>query len=511
MSMKSIRIGASLALAAATLLATGCIASRNSAPRVNKAVTSSTDFSRSTALETIDSEELNQLTNAFADRYRTLMEDAVRDMIEGTPDARDVEPRAAEPRAAGAPTRPVRTLDARQRALANRFLVESTTSVYDIATSNDPFSQVLDLTIMVTLTSQVWIDSDRAAREFGEERGQILVDALRAAREEVWDIAARVLLPDQLSALDFMIASWRRQHGDVEDVSFVRFDDFADSRGSALLAEAKRGGGLFEPFNQAIDEAVAYRKVLERIFFLAKRAPTLVNWQAQSVIDQVLAKDETIGALENLDSVTTSVEVLGATVQKLADDVPSLIEGERKAIFAELDRRQEDIDGALAQVKAIAEDARVTTADVKATVDSVAPTLKEVQTTLDAAQPTLAAVERLAATSERLLGKVAEMSGPPDPNAKPFDIADYRGALNDATATLVEANKALDRGESLASSPAIKGLIAEVTHATEERIKSVETAVARVVWLVGGVAAGLLILGFALAIAYRRIGGGASA
>ena len=460
-----------LTLAAATALAGGCVVSRSSAPRVEKAVTSSTDFSRGDALQKIDAEELNQLTNAFADRYRTLMEDAVNEIITGNPDAR-------------------------QRALANRFLVESTTSAYDIATSNEPFSQVLDLTIMITLTSQVWIDNDRAAKEFGEARGQILIDALRQAREEAWVIASRVLLPDQLSALDFMIASWRRDNADVQDVSFVRFDDFADSRGSALIAEAKGGGGLFAPLNQAVDEAVEYRKV---------------NWQAQSVIDQVLAKEETMKALENLDSVTASVDTLGSTVRQLAEDVPNIIQHEREAIFAELDRRQKDIDSALADVKTIAEDARKATDNVQKTLDGVAPTLKEVQTTLDAAQPTLAAVERLAATSERLLGKVAEMSGLPDPDAKPFDIAEYRGALADATTALVEANKALDRGESLAGSPAIKGLIQEVTHATEERINSLETTLARIVWLVGGVAAGLLVLAFALAIAYRRLGGGPSA
>jgi hypothetical protein len=474
------------ALACAALLAGGCIASRSSAPRVTKAVTSSTDFSRNAALEKIDSEELNQLSNAFADRYRTLMEDAISAIIVGNPNAR-------------------------QRALANRFLVETTTSAYDIATSGEPFSQVLDLTIMITLTSQVWIDSNRADREFGPERGQVLVTALRQAREEAWDIAGRVLLPDQLSALDFMIASWRRNNLGVEDVSFVRFDDFADSRGSALIADAEQGGGLFQPLNQAVDEAVAYRKALERIFFLAKRAPTLVNWQAQSVIDQVLAKEETIKALGNLDTVTASVDVLGSTVRQLAEDVPNIVKSEREAIFAELDRRQKDIDGALADVKTIANDARLATDNVQRTLDGVAPTLKDVQATLDAAQPTLAAVERLAATSERMLGKVAEMSGPPDPNAKPFDIAEYRGALADATAALVEANKALDRGESLAASSAIKGIIQEVTHATEERINSLETTLSRIVWLVGGVAAGLLVLTFALAIAYRRLGGGPSA
>ena len=41
------------------------------------------------------------------------------------------------------------------------------------------FTQVLDLTVMVTLTSQVWIDRDRAVREFGEVRAAPLIAAQR--------------------------------------------------------------------------------------------------------------------------------------------------------------------------------------------------------------------------------------------------------------------------------------------------------------------------------------------
>ena len=479
-----VRASAAVALSILTCSPLGCVASRSAAPRVTKAVTSSTDFTRTDALQKVSPNELDELCNAFADRYRTLLEDAVGGIVVGNPNARE-------------------------RALAQRFLVESTTSVYDIATNGEAFSQVLDLTIMVTLTSQVWIEGDRATREF-PERGQILVDALRKAREEVWDIAARVLLPDQLAALDFMIAGWRRDNAGVQDVSFVRFDDFAEARGQTLISEAAQGGGLFQPLNQAVDEAVAYRRLIERIFFVAKRAPTLVNWQTQSVIDQVLAKDETMSALENLKSVTKTADELSATVQKISADVPTIIAAEREAIFAELDRRQKDVDEALGNVRVIAEHAQKATADVRATVDGVAPTLQELQATLDAAQPTLAAVERLAATSERLLGKVAEMSGPPNPDAKPFDITEYRGALGDATTVLVEANRALDRGESLAGSLAVKSLIDEVTRATEERIGSLETTLVRIVWLVGGVAAGLLVLSFGLAVVYRRMGRGVS-
>ncbi len=472
------------ALAIGVLSLSACVAPARSAPRRDKPVTGSTDFNRAATGEKISFDELEELTNAYADRYRTLMEDAIAEITKNNPDAR-------------------------ARATAQRFLVESTTSAYDIATNGDPFSQVLDLTIMVTLTSQVWIDDDRATREFGADRAEPLIIALRQAREEIWRIAARVFLADQLAALDFMIASWRRENRGVEDTSFVRFDDFAEQRGESLIRDVASGGGLFEPLNKAIDESVAYRKLGERVFYLAKRMPTLANWQTQALADEVLAKDETKRALANLDGVSKSVESLGATVTKLATDVPKLVADERAAIFHEIDRRQKDIDTALTQVNAIAGEAAKAASDARAIADGVSPMLTDAQKTLDAAQPTLAAVQKLAETSERLLGKVAELKGPPtppDPNAppaKPFDIADYQKMLGDATIALGEANTLLENADSLAGSKSIKGLIDEVTHATEQRIQSLEQMITRVMYIIGVIAAGIVVLTFALLFAYR--------
>jgi hypothetical protein len=241
------------------------------ATRVNKPVTGSTDFNRGAAHEKLTSDQLEQLTNAFADRYRTLMEDAVREIVRGNKDAR-------------------------QRAVAQRMLVETTSSVYDIASNGDPFSQVLDLTIVVTLTSQVWIDGDRATREFGPEHAEPMITALRQARKEVWEIAGKVFLPDQLSALDFLIAGWRRDNPKVEDVAYVRFNDFAESRGEKIVEEAASGGGLFEPLDKAVEQAKNYERLGERIFFLAKRLPTLASWQSEAVVDEIIAKGTGLAA-----------------------------------------------------------------------------------------------------------------------------------------------------------------------------------------------------------------------
>ncbi|MFM1824074.1 MAG: hypothetical protein RI967_2340 [Planctomycetota bacterium] len=485
MSVRGALVACPLA-AALALACASCAPSRSKAPRRAAAQSSSdsTRFDRGGALEKISTEALEELTNAYADRFRTLMQDAVATMVDGNPSARE-------------------------RAVANRLLVESSSSIYDIATNGDPFSQVLDMTIMVTLTSQVWIDDDRATRVFGD-RSEPLVQALREARREIWDIAERVFLPDQLSALDFMIAAWRRENALVEDVSWVRFDDFAQARGESLVDEVERGGGLFEPLDKAVDQAKSYQLLIERIFYLAKRAPTLANWQSQAVIDDVLARQEVGDALANLDQVSDSVAALTETTTRLAADIPTIIEKERVAVFAELDRRQAAVDATLAEVATIATSAERAVADVRATVERVEPTLAAAERTLVTAEGTLGAVERLAETSERLLGKVAEMQGPPKepdpsaPPAKPFDIAEYERALVQATAALAEANALLARGESLAASPSVKGLIDEVTAATEERIAGLESSLTRLVILAAALGAALLVLAFALAIVYRK-------
>jgi hypothetical protein len=122
------------------------------------------------ALVTMD--ELDQLTYAFADRYLTYIVSACEAIEKDNPNAD-------------------------QRRLAHQVKLVQVSSVYDIVTNADPFTQLLDLTLVVTLQSQKWIDEDQAERWFGD-RGQPLINASRKAREDIWRIAARVMKPEQL-------------------------------------------------------------------------------------------------------------------------------------------------------------------------------------------------------------------------------------------------------------------------------------------------------------------------
>ena len=181
-SLKQSRLGSSLSklvfLIAIAALLNSCAFVQRAQQSADAARTSSNQRgaaqmkSAQGALVTMD--ELDQLTYAFADRYLTYIVSACEAIEKDNPNAE-------------------------QRRLAHQVKLVQVSSVYDIVTNADPFTQLLDLTLVVTLQSQKWIDEDQAERWFGD-RGQPLINASRKAREDVWRIAARVMKPEQRRA-----------------------------------------------------------------------------------------------------------------------------------------------------------------------------------------------------------------------------------------------------------------------------------------------------------------------
>ncbi len=129
--------------------------------------------------------ELDDLTRAFADRYVGLLASACEALKKDNPD-------------------PV------QRREAQRLLINCATNVYDIASNADAPTRVLDLVVVTTLVSQVWIDDGRAWDVFGD-RAEGLVQALHHGRVEAWALAAQKLRPEQLDLMDYLLWDWRRR------------------------------------------------------------------------------------------------------------------------------------------------------------------------------------------------------------------------------------------------------------------------------------------------------------
>lgn len=293
-----------LSLVAATLLAcvlpAGCAADRGqrvatAADRGGKAISMS---------------EVDQLTNAFADRYVTTIGSACTRMAVGNSSAL-------------------------ARKAAADFKLVSATAMYDIVTEPDPFSQLLDSVVVVTLQSMVWIDEGRADLVFGS-RSEELVSALRSLRVDIWNIAAKAMTQKQLDELASLVWDWRRQNPNIDTVAFVRFGDFAEGRGKQALVDARNNGGLLaslDDTNTKVDQALV---LSERIFYVAKRAPILASWQLESALAGAAAMPEVQETIRTKDDLARSADRAIAVVEQIPGKIDQIVQ--RSDVALELPR-----------------------------------------------------------------------------------------------------------------------------------------------------------------------------
>jgi phosphate transport system substrate-binding protein len=373
------RFGQGLAVCAAVMCLAGCTSIDQAQQGVRGifrplSVAAATPSAK--RADQITQEELEQLTYGFADRYLTYIVSAT-DAIERDNDA------------------------ATQRRRVHQVRLVQVGAIYDIVTNADPFTRLLDLILVVTLQSQKWIEEDQAERWFGT-RAQPLIVASRKAREDIWQIGARVMTPDQLEVLDYLIWDWRQRNSDVELVSYVRFDDFAAARGKSIIANVKSGAGLLAPVGEATKAVDEMRMLGERAFFYAKRLPILTNWQVRAAVDDVFTESEMRELLNQLRIATRALNRL-----------PQDIAREREAIFAALNGKQPMFQSLSSQYRSAISD---TTSLVSALTNLT-----------DSSQQTLGALDRVAKAISA--------------NGRPFDVREYGATIEKFTAALQEANR----------------------------------------------------------------------
>jgi hypothetical protein len=358
--------------------------------------------------------ELDELTRAFADRYVGLLSSAADALKKDNPD-------------------PV------QRREAQQVLLNCATNVYDIASNADAFTRMLDLVVVTTLVSQVWIDDDRAWEVFGE-RGEPLVRALHRGRAEAWALAARVLRHEQLDLIDYLLWDWRRRNPDMVRASFVRLSNFAIGRGKSANAEVLAATGLLANVGQAGQAVAEARLLTERVFYMLKRSPTLLRWQMECAKDEIMA--------------TPAVGTYLADMHRLADQVeqlPKNIAAERKAILSAFDDRRPELSEMLVQVRTVIADANTLFASIGRTNEAVTDTLK--------------LTDSMIARSDRPAEVAATES------ARPFDIREYAEAANALALAAEKINELVKSSDELLGSSDWDRRIQQVSQSADDRIR----------------------------------------
>jgi len=360
--------------------------------------------------------DLDQLTYAYADRYMSLVSSACDEIAQDNPSPDE-------------------------RLLAGRVKLINCSSIYDIATSPDAFSRLLDLTLVVTLQAQVWIDDGRAHRQFGD-RAPYLEKALREARQEVWNIAAQALTPDQLEGFDRLILRWRRDNPDVQFVSYVRFNDVATGRARAIESSIRRGEGLMAPIDDAKQSVDAVRALAERMFYFGKRMPFLLDWQGNIFVEQMLQKPE-------LQKVVQAV-----------DQLPENVTAQRKALFEDLDKHQPAIADLIDRSRGAID-------GINSAIKTTDQTLQHMTETSESLRKTLQQYDDMA--------KRYSATEPSTRPSKPFDITEWDKTAQSLEKAAVSINELVKSSDGLVSSPALGKRFNEVDSMAQARIQQAIT------------------------------------
>jgi hypothetical protein len=284
-------------------------------------------------------------------------------------------------------------------------------------------------------------------------------------RVEAWELAARVLTQEQLESLDYMILEWRRTHPEIQQVAFVKFDNFAGLRAAGLLSDFKAGGGLLAPVTEAAQVLKDWDRLTERIFWYSKRAPSIAGIEAEASVNEILTAPE-IGKL------IQTAEHLGQT----AESIPKILDAERTAIFADIDARQTLLTNTLADVRRILADA-----------DGLGRTATQLTTNL---QQTLVVLADTLRVGEGIGLRFGFNRTP----RRPFDIQDYADVLVRLNEAITNAQQLALGADQLTSSPAWARLMQDVSSAADRRL---DRALRNICLA--------LVFAFVLAILYRVI------
>jgi hypothetical protein len=393
----------------------------------------------------LQAEEVQVDLMAFADSYAAIMGSALDLVAEMHPDARR------------------ELLETQLRHVRNAII---------IASSQSPVGGLLDMVVMVTLQRQL-VEEYWVPEHWGDY-GVPILEALQRLEIEIESIAERRLTSEQYQALQELIPQIRERYRDETVVSSIRATDFAEER-RATVANLEGGGSLLRLFHldplaglsPAAQELAQSRLLAERFFFWAKRMPELMAWQVELVVMDTFAEPQVEQALAATTALTEASQRIATVAEELSTWLPEERQAALDQLFTQLTAERE---AAIAQLAETLEHERETAlADV---FDGIRKEREAVQRVLEAEDPVLRGLleelratieagttlstsltETLNATDRMRQGFTPSQPRERNPDARPFDINDYRTTAESLTVTVGELNQLLGGLNELLASP----------------------------------------------------------
>lgn len=214
------------------------------------------------------------------------------------------------------------TADEGLRTKAHQLKLTVALAAYDIVTSSGgsphvpgAAQHIIDLAIITELEALHWDDEKAAQEQFAERHAELLLDSVRKSREDIWQLAGRLMSPDQIDRLKTMVAQWRAKNATVEWLARVRFDVIAQGNEGSSFMEGVRNS--FNPLDSVLKSVDDIRMVAQQALFWAHRLPTLVDWTTESTVTNTLAVPKVAGLVRSLTETMGSLTHLSAQLEHL--------------------------------------------------------------------------------------------------------------------------------------------------------------------------------------------------
>lgn len=360
--------------------------------------------------------ELQAKVMSFADRYSAVLSSAFREYEALSP--------------SGINRRPIHSQ-----------IVYSMADAFTIAAGPDPDVALLDMVVMVTIGRMVF--EEHYTKKYGSEVAP-LVKAFQTAERDIWQIASEVLDQNQLKQLRSLIEDWRGSHPDVIVFSLLRFSEFESSRRKSGTRKTKTSGGLFQSVEKATAQVEEARLLAERGIYLGTRIPLLAGAFANVWVSSLAVNPEMKAILADLHRVSEFSERLAV----IAEDLPQKVATERQAAIRQVMReisieRKSAIDQMAVRLanerqRTIDQLVEKVAIERRKTIEEFINEEKRMRGLLTDLKQTLTVGNDVLISTNTLVERLSpdQTATGLDSPLKPFDIQDYRAALQEASTAI---------------------------------------------------------------------------
>jgi hypothetical protein len=380
----------------------GAVACASAAPQTEQVVVA--PITGDSSGEAMTRAELEDHVRRFADRYYTRMALAV-----GT-------------------IRKTATNDEEVEILQGWQTIAQATAV-DIAIGPNPVTNLMDMMVLTSLEKMVIRDYWKP-EVFGEERGDILLQASILVEEDIWTVANDVLTAELQQDLADLINEWHAENPDQIYPWMIRMSEFSGQRAASLDA-VKQTGGMLKAVHQARETAEELQAFGERVLFYLQRAPAMTSNAMETSVLQLMGGRHVADIMEDTDRFVNAVERLVDVIEALPGGrlaaIDQFVEGvreERRLMFEELSSAQPEMQAMLVELRQTLEVVdRITArfdsgeessasddvADYQALTVEVANAMVELRMTLGALGGVLDSSPALIAVVDQLVERESEM------------------------------------------------------------------------------------------------------